>query len=991
MATRVASLDFVGRDAELAQLEAALARAAAGEPAVVLVGGESGVGKTRLVAELIARAVAQETRVLTGDCVTLGDAELPYAPIIAALRDVERTEVEAIVGAAAPGLAALLPQIGESDGGATSGSLAQGRLFELLLALIGGLAVGAGPVLLVIEDLHWADRSTRDFVTFLIRNARRQQIALVATYRTDELHRRHPLRPFLSEAERAPAVTRLGLPRFTREESRAQLAGILGHHPEARLVEDLFARAEGNPFYTEELVAAATGDRLPENVRDTLMVRIEALSLEAQAVLRVTAAAGARVRHGLLEKASGLPSDSLVAGLREAVIHHVLVQDAAMDAYAFRHALLREALLDDLLPGERGPLHATLARTLTEDPSLSASASGTAAELAFHWAAAHNLPAAFAASCQAGDEAERLAAFAEANAHFERAADLWDAVPEERRADGPSRVDLLRRAAETAYLAGDYDRAIALVRRALALVEDPMTIALLHERLGRFLWVTGLARDGLDACRTAVALLPPDGPPAERARVLGAEGHLLMLFGLAAEARVRCDEALVVARAAGSRTEEGRILTSLGCALVLCGDPANGIVHLREGQRIAEEVRDLEEMTRSYVNLGQALDSSGRLVEAVDVAREGVAMAAREGIGAVRGLLVAELAGRLLRLGRWEEAGRVTDEVLDTPLSGLHRGAALTLRGHLDALRGDAERARQRLDEAERLQRQAVGASWTAPVAVARSEASLWAGDPGDGRRVVATELASYEAADLDALMVAPMLSVGIRAEADLAAVARAHGDAGAETAAVQRTVALLDELQGLLLPERHAAGSPPPEAALFGEWGAVEAARAAGHDRAAGWRELAERWEAFGSPYPAAYAHWREAEAALAAGGSRADVQAALAAAHVVAVELGAAPLRAEVETLAGRARIVLGAVPAAGANDGGDTAERIGLTSREHEVLRRLAGGESNREIGQSLYISHKTVSVHVSRILAKLDARTRTEAASIAQRLGLLEEPA
>jgi predicted ATPase len=189
----------------------------------------------------------------------------------------------------------------------------------------------------VIEDLHWADRSTRDFLSFLIRTVRHQRIALVATYRTDELHRRHPLRPFLAEAERAPAVTRLGLPRFTREELRAQLEGILGRRPDARLVEELFRRAEGNAFYTEELVAA--GDRLPENVRDTLMLRIEALSPDAQTALRMAAVAGSRVRHGLPVRALELPGDALLAALREAVVHHVLVQDPATDAYAFRHAL----------------------------------------------------------------------------------------------------------------------------------------------------------------------------------------------------------------------------------------------------------------------------------------------------------------------------------------------------------------------------------------------------------------------------------------------------------------------------------------------------------------------------------------------------------------------------------------------------------------------------------------------------------------------------
>ena len=434
---RVTSPEFVGRERELAGLSTAFERAADGRPAVALVAGESGVGKTRLVAELAARARAQGGRVLTGDCVDLGDGELAYAPIVSALRGLDAGEL----GGAAAGLAPLLPQL-DAEAGVES-ALSQGRVFELLLALLGRLAE-AQPLVLVFEDVHWADRSSRDFLAFFVRNARHQRVLLVATYRTDELHRRHPLRALVAEAERAPIVERVGLERFTREEIVAQLTGILGRRPEGRLVDELFARTEGNPFFTEELAAAATGERLPANVADALMLRVEALSPAAQAVLRLAAVAGPRVSHGLLERASGLAPDELVAGLREAVAHNIVLADPETDAYGFRHALMREALADDLLPGERGPLHASLARALEADPALSVSPSGVTAELAFHWFAAHNLPAAFTASAQAGAEATRLAAFAEANAHYERAIELWDGVPEDVRAAGPSLVDLIR-------------------------------------------------------------------------------------------------------------------------------------------------------------------------------------------------------------------------------------------------------------------------------------------------------------------------------------------------------------------------------------------------------------------------------------------------------------------------------------------------------------------------------------------------------------------
>jgi tetratricopeptide (TPR) repeat protein len=363
------------------------------------------------------------------------------------------------------------------------------------------------------------------------------------------------------------------------------------------------------------------------------MVRIEALSPEAQAVLRVAAAAGTKVRHGLLERAARMAPDALVAGLREAVAHHVLVAAEEGDTYAFRHALLREAMLDDLLPGERGPLHRALAEALTQDAALSASVRGVSAELAFHWTAAHDLAAAFAASAQAGEEAERLAAFAEANRHFERAAELYDAVDEQRRAAGPSRLDLLRRAAEAAHLAGDHDRAVALGRQALALVDatsDPISAALGGERLALYLWVSGLSADALDAIAAAVALLPADGHELERSRVLGAEGRLLMLLGRAAEAQGRCEEALALARAAGDRRVETAILNSLGAAVAMGGDSDRGIAYLREALRMAEAVGALEEIVRAYVNLSSALDEAGKVAEAADVATHGAAVAARE-------------------------------------------------------------------------------------------------------------------------------------------------------------------------------------------------------------------------------------------------------------------------------------------------------------------------------------------------------------------------
>src|SRR4051794_13035850 len=559
---RVSSPEFVGRADELGDLLGGLAAVDGGDARTVLLAGESGVGKSRLVREFSDRARAGGATVLAGDCIDLGDADLPYAPIVAALRGIERDRspqaLAAVLGSARDALAPLLPELAAPDGPAAGAPLAQSRLFEVLLAVFGRLA-GEAPLVLVVEDLHWADRSTRDFLAFLVRNSRRERLLLVITYRSDELHRRHPLRPFLAEVERAPGVARVDVRRFSRDELAAQIEGILGEPPAAGLVDELFARGEGNAFFTEELLAAReTGARLPESLRDALMLRVEALGAGAQQVLRAAAVAGPQVSHGLLATAAGLADAELLEALREAVAHNVLVHDLDSGAYRFRHALAREALDDDLLPGERAPLHRRIAEALEADSSLSTSGGGTAAELAFHWSLAHDLPAALAASVRAGREAERLSAFAEANAHFERALELWPGVPAKRRDPGLTQVDLMRHAAEAAHVAGDQERAVALARGALAMLDsdaDPATAALVHERLGRYTWMAGQSLEALDALRAAVALMPAGAPGADRARVLGAEGHLLMLMFRNTEARDRLERALGIAREAGATYE----------------------------------------------------------------------------------------------------------------------------------------------------------------------------------------------------------------------------------------------------------------------------------------------------------------------------------------------------------------------------------------------------------------------------------------------------
>jgi predicted ATPase len=455
MGGRMASPTFIGRIEELELLEAARGRAADGEPAVVLVGGEAGVGKTRLIAELTARCAADGTRVLVGGCVPVGDGALPYAPIIEALRtllgDVGVGAVRELVGPSWPELARLLPALGAPDRSGLPEQAAQSRLFELLLGLLGRLGAER-PAVLVVEDLHWADRSTRDLLAFLVRNLRRVRVLVVVTYRNDEPGQRR-LGPYLAELDRGGRVERMELPKLDRVETGAQLAGILGAAPAADLVDGVFARSEGNPFFTEELLAAVRvgSGALPATLRDLLRGRVQGLPQRSLDLLAVVAVAGRRVPHRLLARVAGLDEPDLVDALRVVVDHQLLVTQPGEDGYEFRHALLGEVVDADLLPGQRTRLHAGYALALTDQPGLAgAPPAVAAAELAAHWDAAGESPRALSAWVAAGLAAEHARAFAEAHQHFARALELWEQVPDPGRLAGLDRVDLLARTADVA-------------------------------------------------------------------------------------------------------------------------------------------------------------------------------------------------------------------------------------------------------------------------------------------------------------------------------------------------------------------------------------------------------------------------------------------------------------------------------------------------------------------------------------------------------------
>jgi tetratricopeptide (TPR) repeat protein len=816
MGGRVVSPIFVGRVEELHVLEAALGRATNSEPAVVLVGGEAGVGKTRLVAELTARCAADGTRVLTGGCVPVGDGALPYAPIVEGLRalvgDLGASAVRGLIGPSWPELTRLLPALGEPQaGGGTPDQAAQARLFELLLGMLARLSQQM-PVTLVVEDLHWADRSTRDLLAFLARNLRRERLLVVVSYRSDEPGTDW-LGPYLAILDRSGPAQRVELPRLDRAETMAQLVGILGAAPPAELVDAVFARSEGNPLFTEELLGAirAGSGELPPTLRDLLHGRVQALPELARQVLAVVAVAGQRVSHQLLAAVAGLEDQPLVHSLRAAVADQLLVTRPDQDGYELRHALLAEVIQADLVPGERARLHAAYARVLIERPELAdAPPAVAAAEVAVHWDAAGEWAQALPARVRAGLAAERARALAEADDHYQRALTLWERVPEPGQPGGLDWVGLLARAAGTAAFVAAPERATRLVEQALDSVdrtEEPVRAAILLAQLGSYREKAGREADALAAFEEAERLLDRAPPSAERARVLAGHARELAATWHTSQAVSRCEEAIAVARAIGAGAEESHALSTLGVCLDDLGELDQSITLHRQARRIAEEVGDAEAIVRTYTNLSHVLEVAGQIHDAIDDAREGYQRAHQLGLERATGSYVASnLAAMLLSTGQWEECARLTTELLEVdswcPFH-VHatRGLLLTRRGEFIAAREEFDHAKQQAPPAEQ---------WS--VWGGRAELALWEGHHDQAAIAVAEGLrwiGERDSEGVPAELSCQCYASALRLEADRAELAAARRRADDVAAARRRAASVIAALEWLSNSPSHQARIP--------------------------------------------------------------------------------------------------------------------------------------------------------------------------------------
>jgi DNA-binding CsgD family transcriptional regulator len=848
------------------------------------------------------------------------------------------------------------------------------------LALLDTLSESA-PVLLIIEDLHWADSSTRSFIGFLARTICNERVLIVGTYRSDELHRRHPLRPLLAELASDPYARLLELPRFTPEELAEQLEGILAGPPEPELVERVYSRSEGNALYAEEILAAGLDGRgsLPQTLRDALMLRVERLSAPAQELIRWLACQSA-ADHTLVAAVTGLETSELRDALREAVASHIVVT-VGDESYGFRHALLREVVYDDLLPGERTEMHGALARTLEERVEAGERGAHITAQAAHHWFSSGDQPHALAAAVRAALAAERVNAFGEAQALFERALALWERVPDPGDVAGIDYVELLRRAAFASDQAGDPARQEALLRRALELLgedADPRGAAMLLERVSQSLWSQHRQDEAIEELKRGLALLPADEPSRERATLLSRLAKHRMVQARFVESKEAAEEAIAVARVAGDREAEGRALNALGTSIGVQGDPETGVKMLRESLAIARELGLEMEEGGAWANIADVLHLAGRTQEAVEVAREGLE-AGRDRPWRTNDWLRLTIADCSFHLGNWDEA-----EAAIPAASRRHTGGTFLFwqlsRAMLSLGRGDVALAEEALIALDNAQAGTTEPQWVGPYGALRSELARRRGDIAAARAAVDDAIDRIEYCSEDMARITSVSAAGLRVEGDASELAHDRRDAEAERAAKQRAETLIERV-------RLAAASGGPVEEAQAATGEAEYARAIGADSAAErWAAAAARWEELGRPYPVAYSRWREAEALMAARDRDGATRSASAALEI-ARRLGSAWLAEEVVSLAARARLQLGEAAPSEPAAADEAEDPFGLTARERDVLALVAAGATNREIGERLHMAEKTASVHVSRILAKLNVRSRTEAAAVAHRQGLV----
>lgn len=960
MPTRPPSPEFVGRRAELALFDRSIADARSGLPSVVLVSGDAGIGKTTIVSESAARAGVD---LYLGRSTHIGGETIPLAPLADLLRQIRRSRPELLTET--PALAVLhdwsqpragLPALDGSHGG----------LFVAVLGLFAHLAADA-PVVVGFEDLHWADTVTWDLFDYVARNLIDERIVLVGTYRANEVAGRPHQRGRLAELSRLPAAHRLHLEGLEPDEIAERVTALLGSPAPSGLVDQVVARSRGNPFFTGELVAAhLSGEAIPLVLSDLISAEIADLDEPARLVLGAVAAIGRETTHELLVAVIGLPDRELEVALRIVIDARLLV--VTNDAYRFRHPLLGEVVYADLLPPQRARLHRSIAATLAQQPADALRRADRAGELAFHLDLAGDVEGAFTALLAAADAAETVAPAA-AFGHLERAFQLWDTAG--ASAVAANRGHRLWQAADIATSTVGNERAVQLARDAFAHGPPPLGAAWGHERLGRYLWASGRLQESAVEFASAVALLHDDDPTA--ARVYAGLAQAETLAGRDAAAERWCEQLFeLVASPADDPAAWSMARRALGIVRSNQGDTATAVELCRDAMATAPNAQS---RGLAGLYLCVALGDSGEYAAELAVAQDAVAEGHLAGLDRGNGCYFDSLAAdALVRLGRWAEVAGVLlrHPLPDTLPVGRLQLARVT--AVLAARRGDADEALAQLEIA-----------WQLPIdgwhAILRDAATADVHRTlGNWEEAIRVGEQGWAATSATAVLWAARFAMfATVAEVERVLDQRARREQVDIDATITRLQQRLDATVALA---GRVPGGPQADTAAHLAHAAASVTRLVVSDSAA-WAEAVARWRELGDRWATATALVREAEAAASAG--QADQAAsALRESHAIAAQLGAAPLLAEIDAVSSRTRVSLDAPTRVTLDE--TSAERLGLTPREAEVLALVAAGRTNRQIGDELYVSDKTASVHVSNILRKLGVNSRVDAAAVAQRLGI-----
>ncbi len=946
------SAAMVGRETELATIRELFRRAVDGVPVAALIEGEAGIGKSRLLREFSAE-VANRADVHVGWCLDLGASRTPFGPLAGILRSIvasmgaDRVRDEIGVGVEALGM--LLPELNPTERSQTSPD----RLRDAIAALIEAAAEHA-PQVLVVEDLHWADESTLALLSFLLRTLAHGRILLILTCRSDDVRRGDAVSRFIGESTRARLLERVAIDRLDTSAVRALVESLTGQPVTDAALDRIHDRAEGVPFFVEELAGCSTGP-LPGSLRDLLLARFDRLSDDARRVVQVVSGAERPLTHPLVTRLAGLPEARLDEAIREATLSGILV--VVDDDYRFRHALLREAVHDDLLPGERARLHRAYAEALEENCSGAETADSAA--LAYHWQLAQDDRRALAAAVTAMADAKSRFAFASAARFGELALDLWIQVPDAEAVVGVARLEVLRTLGSVLRNAGDGERALAVVDLALAEV-DPTTVdPRLHARLLRdkAYYTMNLGRAGaVPLLQQALEILEAGVDDDRlRASVLNQLASRYMISG-------RLDEAIALAAEAGERAARAGSDDEASIAANVRGGARAHLGDLDAGHREYALALQLAKGTnaemRYRVNYSDLLGLLGRYRDAVRVAEEGLAPARAFGVERTTGALMTQnMAVPLLEMGEIERVeGMLARELAQRTLRISHMYSTMT-RVRVLSWRGRHEEAAEILrewhpafEETGRVERQIWYDEVMMRVAVAEGQGDL-AGALGEVRAMLADQgpVSLHQRRLLleAAWFIAELRASGVGVEAAVADV-------------------------------RDAWRAQPPQ--LRGDrWETILEAFL--FPSVAALRQAVEHADDRDVPVTFAVTTRLALARALVDAGDRGEASAVLSAAMRQAERLGHVPLGRIVggfQAAAGLAAASGTASGTAAAGTAGVEPDADPLTARERQVLELIAEGLSNRQIGERLFISVKTVSVHVSAVLRKLGVSTRTEAA-------------